>query len=123
MQTTIPLFLLFANAGLGLLLGIRYLRGIRNTPYVVSLHLLLGATALETLAMVLRGSADGSGPPAGTQGPLTASLVAGALFVGLLIPVFGRRSRQVTTVALAFHASLAAAGVILALTWLLHRAS
>lgn len=109
--------LLGAAVCLGIYLGVEYLRGIRSRPVMIGLHLLLGAGGLEVIAMLLKGTPDGTLVAAGTTGHAAALLLLLAMFTGLTAPMVGRGSRRVMNVALAMHASAAAAGFLLLLAW------
>jgi len=113
----IPVLLLVgATAALGLLLGVRYVRREARKPMLVGLHLLLGIGALEVLAYSLWGAQDGAGVPA--QGAAAAIALAAAMFIGLLSPILGRRSRRTMSIALAAHASVATVGIALSVIWI-----
>lgn len=121
MQTQFPLILLAAAAALGLLLATQFLRRVRSSPYVIASHLILGAAALESMVTLISGAPDGSPAPSGGNGRIAAGLLAGAIFVGLMIPLLGKRSRATATAMVAVHVSLAGGGALLATAWLLHR--
>lgn len=118
MHSHLPLFLLGAAAALGLLLGSQFLRGRRNPPMLIGLHLLLGGAGLETLAMLLRGAPDGSPAPAGSLAVMSAGLLVLAMVCGLSAPVLARYSRLGANATVAMHASLAAGGIALLIGWL-----
>jgi len=113
------LLLLGAAAAIGLYMGQRHLRGARNRPMLIGVHLLLGIGGLEVMVMLLWGP-DADPVGAGTRGAagLATILLAAALFCGLLAPLIGRGSRRLMTAALATHAGIAAAGVVALLVWL-----
>jgi hypothetical protein len=114
----VPLLLLLAGAvGLGVLLGVEYLRRVRSRPTVIGLHLLLGAGAVEVMAMLLRGTPDGTASPASAILKTAAGLLAFALCSGLVAPIVGRSSRATMNVALGVHVAGAVAGVLLFLLW------
>jgi len=109
--------LLGAAVCLGVIMGLEYLRGVRSRPAMIGIHLLLGAGGLEVLVMLLNRTPDGEVMPAGPLATAAAALVALALFVGLLAPMIGRRSRRTMNVALATHASIASTGFLVLLVW------
>lgn len=109
------LILVCATAALGLLLGVRYLRREARKPMLIGLHLLLGIGALEVTAYSLWGAQQDGGVP--KLGVAAAFALAAAMFIGLLAPIIGRRSRQTMSVALAAHASVATVGLALVLIW------
>ncbi len=114
----IPILLLItATVGVGLYMGLRYLRRQRNRPTIIGLHFLLGAFSLEPMVVTMRG---GLGHPAEKLSPLAiaaAVFVALALFSGVTAVMIGRQSRQTANIALASHAGLAAAAFALVMTW------
>jgi hypothetical protein len=116
----LPSFILLSAAvALGVVLGLQYLRGERSSPLVMGAHLLLGAGGLETIAMLLRGTPDGTVAEAGSLGRLAAMCLLGGMASGLLAPMIGRRSVQTMNVALITHIGVAAAGFLLFLGWML----
>jgi len=119
MKALPPAVLLCAAVALGVFLGIRYLRRTRNKPVLVGIHLLLGGAGLEVVAMMLRGTPDGDGASGGALVKGAAGLLLAAMISGLLSPMVGRGSRRIMNVALATHASLAAAGFALFIAWAL----
>lgn len=119
-MTMIPvLILICATAALGVLLGIRYIRREARKPMLIGLHLLLGIGALEIVAYSLWGAQQEGGVP--RVGVAAAGALAGAMFIGLLAPILGRRSRQTMNIALTAHASVATAGLALAVIWISSR--
>jgi hypothetical protein len=113
------LILLSAAACLGIIMGIQYLRRVRSRPVMVGIHLLLGAGGLEVLAMMLRGAPDGGAAPARAVGAAAAGVLALALMAGIAVPLIGPRSRRAMNVALATHAGIAGAGLVLLIAWML----
>jgi len=118
MQALALVLLLGATATLGLWLGWRWWQQRRNNPVHSAVHFILGIAGLECLLLMMRG-ADG----ATTRWAQAAALLMGlALMAGFAAPVVARhRGRRAGTVALALHAGLALAGVLVALAWLLVR--
>jgi len=118
MHVNLPLILLAAAAALGLLLGSRFLRGRRNPPMLIGLHLLLGGAGLETLAMMLRGAPDGTPAPTGSLAVMSAGMLVLAMVCGLGAPVLARYSKLGANATVAVHASCAAGGIALLIGWL-----
>jgi len=113
MQLLAPVFLLTAAVVLGILLGLGYLRRRRSNPVVVAFHLLLGLGGLETVALLLRGTPDGSAYSFGTAGKVAALLLVLAALSGLISPLLHRHwPRRVVSMTLATHACFAAAGFL-----------
>ncbi len=116
----IPAVLLLSGAVfLGVLLGLDYLRRVRSRPTMIGLHLLLGAGAVEVVAMLLRGTPGGATIPRAAILQCAAGLLAFALCSGLVAPMIGRRSRLTMNVALLVHVTASASGVVLCLVWLI----
>ena len=101
---------------LGLALAVLHLRGIRK-PVLIGLHLLLGFGALELMVVLLKGTSDSDGLPAGDFGNVSAGFMALAAFVGLLTPILGRRSRLTANAMLLAHGGAGLAGVLLCMAW------
>ena len=101
---------------LGLALAVLHLRGIRK-PVLIGLHLLLGLGALEVMVVLLKGTSDSDGLPAGDFGNVSAGFMALAAFVGLLTPILGRRSRLTANAMLLAHGGAGLAGVLLCMAW------
>ncbi len=115
-----PLLLLGASAALGLWLGIRYLRREPRKPVHVGVHILLGVVGLEGMAMLLRGTPDGTILPAGPVGNAAGLLLILTVMSGFATPMIARRTpRNTGTLALATHAGLGAAGIGLFFFWAL----
>jgi hypothetical protein len=116
-MTIAAVLLLSLAAALGLYLGLCYLRGRRNRPMLIGTHLLLGIGGAEALLLAHRSVASGGAASGSSQANLALGLIAAAIFAGFLAPVVGRNSRATGNLALAAHATLAAAGVGVALVW------
>ncbi len=110
------LILPLAAMALGVVLVGLHLRGIRK-PVLIGLHLLLGLGALEILVVLLKGTPSADGLPAGDFGNVAAGLLALAAFIGLLTPIFGKRSRLIANAMLVAHGSAGVAGVLLCIAW------
>lgn len=112
------LVLLSAAVALGLVLGLQYVRRVGSKPTLIGLHLILGGAGLEGMAILLRGTPDGTRLPAGVLGNAAAILLAMAMITGFASPMIGRRwPRKTGSIALATHAGLAAIGFVLFLAW------
>jgi hypothetical protein len=115
-----PLFLLLGAAvALGIFLGWRYLHHLRNNPVHSAVHLILGVAGLECMVLLMRGAPDGSVIPTQLLGKPAAVLLALTVMAGFAAPIVGRHfGRKTGTGALIAHATLGAAGFILAMAWL-----
>jgi hypothetical protein len=120
MHVTPAIVLLSASVALGLFLGLQYLRRVRSKPALIAVHLMLGGAGLEGMAVLLRGTPDGTVIPAGFLGNMAALLLATAMISGLATPMIGKRSpRKVGSIALATHVGFGAGGFVLFLAWVL----
>jgi hypothetical protein len=108
--------ILTAAVGLGLYLGWLYLRGVRK-PVLNGIHILLGAGALEGLAVLLHGAPNGAVFVARSLGVAALGLFAYAMFSGLTGPVFGRQSRRAGEAILVTHVSAGLIGFAVFLWW------
>jgi hypothetical protein len=106
-----------ATVALGLLLGLRYLRRVRNTPVLIGSHFLLGALSLEPMVVALRGGLGGVAAKPSLAGGLAAGLLTLALLSGVSAVMIGRRSRGTANVALGSHAAVAASAFICLVVW------
>lgn len=114
----IPIVILItATVGFGLYLGLNYLRRVRNKPTIIGVHFLLGAASLEPMVIVLHGGVNGHARPP-LFGILSAAFVGLALLSGVTAVMIGRQSRQTANIALASHASIAAAAFFLMIAWI-----
>lgn len=120
-MTTIPLTLTLAAAvTLGAILGLNYLKGVRNKPMTIAAHLILGILALEQMAMLLAGSSgEGDSQSEHDRGRLTLFLFFAALVAGLVAALIRHRPKE-ANVALAGHVATATAAVLAYLTWIRH---
>jgi hypothetical protein len=105
---------LTAGIGVGVFLGLNYLRGTRRPGWVPA-HLLLGAAGLEQLAMMLQ---DGRKTDLITW---SAGLVALALCCGLLTPIVAGFSRRRAEMVLVTHITAGLSGYLAFLAWLTSR--
>jgi uncharacterized membrane protein YozB (DUF420 family) len=113
------LALVIATMSVGVYMGLRHLRRLRNRPSVIGLHFILGALTLEPLVVVLRGAPNGAGPKPTLLGVLGAIFIMLALFSGVMAVMIGRKSRQTANVALATHAGVATTAFLLLAAWAL----
>ena len=108
--------LLTGAAGLGVYLGMLYLRGERR-PWLIGLHLLLGATGLEGMLILQHGAPNGEVAAGGSLGPVAIVLLGVAMVCGFASPLLSRRSKRNAELALITHVSVAGAGFLLFLAW------
>jgi len=116
MATTLVVLLLVLTLALGVVLGFYYLGGVRK-PVLIGLHIILGAVALEQVAMLLHGAADGSFGASARSGPWAALLIAAAMFFGLIAASLGKLARRTAEFVLVAHALVGIAGFLVFLSW------
>jgi hypothetical protein len=113
--------LLAVSVSVGLYLAIRFLRGARNRPALIALHIVPGLIALEVAVLLMREANRASAGPAGTS-LVKAGLVllVVAILAGVLTPLIARdRPRIVALVSLSTHALLALGAITLIGVWAL----
>ena len=117
---TWPALVVFGSTvGIGLYMGLKYLRGERNNRMLVGVHVLIGIAGLEVLALLLRGAPDGTRLATSQLGPASALLLAAALFTGFLVPLIAAPRPAATGPALAVHAVLGTVAFGALLLWVL----
>ena len=114
----IPIVVLVsATVALGLILGFRYLKRVRNPPTLIGVHFLLGAASLEPMLIVLRGGLGHAAVKLSPVGVAAAGLICVALISGVTAVMVGRKSRQTANLTLATHAGVAATAYLVLLAW------
>ena len=89
----------------------------RRKPVLIGVHLLTGIGALEVLVYYLKDVNSGNGLPPGAYGNVAAAFLGAATFIGLVSPVIGRKSPQLSNWLLAGHMSCGIIGVTTAIVW------
>ena len=117
MITLLIVAMVATNVGLGAWLGLRYLRRAPRARNLVGLHLLIGLSMVEVLAVMLRGSPDGSDIGARPYAVAAAGLLAGAMLSGLAAPTIGQSRPRATGPALAVHATVATTAFVAVVVW------
>lgn len=113
---TFPVTLiLIASATIGTILLLNYFKGIRK-PLLTGAHLILGAAALEQMAMLLRGAPNGDSVPFEPLAKTVAGLLAVAMGLGFATPLM-RNSRQTMNLMLTGHVVVAVSACLLFLVW------
>lgn len=117
-MTAAPLtIILLGSTTLGILLFLKYLRGERGEPLWIGVHLILGAAALEQMAMLFRGAPNGKSWPAEGLLKTAGFLFVVAMMLGFASPLLMGRSRSNGATALWAHVGVAGTGVVLFLAW------
>ena len=91
---------------IGIYMGWQFLRGVRNPPMLVAIHLLLGLGSLEVLAVILRGAPNGSHVVDRDGILLAAGLLAGALLTGFAVPLIAKPVPDAIGISIATHAGI-----------------
>ena len=105
--------LLLATVALGALVGFHYLARSRR-PWLVSLHLVLGAAGVWLFFLLLHAPPEGRNPPPG----LVAGILLGAAVLGGLLPrLIARRARRAAEWLLVAHVFTGLAGFLVFLSW------
>jgi hypothetical protein len=107
------------TVAIGLLMGLRYLRRLRNPPTLIGVHFLLGALSLEPMLIAMRGGLGVAATKPSPVGVAAAGLIALALISGVTAVMVGRKSRQTANITLLAHAGVAATAYLLVLAWAL----
>jgi hypothetical protein len=117
---TWPALVVFGSTvGIGLYMGLNYLKGQRNNRNLVAAHILIGIAGLEVFALLLRGAPDGTRLADSQLGPAAALLFAAALFSGFIVPLIAKPRPATTGPALAVHAVFGTVGFGVLLLWVL----
>jgi len=111
------LIVLCLAVGLGIYLGMLYLRGERR-PKLIGYHLILGATTIEGTLVLIHGAPNGEIMLATDIGTIAAGLFAASLLTGFIGPLLARRSRSQAEVVLVTHVGVGLAGFAAFLMWM-----
>jgi hypothetical protein len=116
MSATPVTLILLAAGTLGVIMFLKFLRGERNGGGMIATHLILGAAALEQIALLFRGAPNGEAWPSEPMLKTGAAFLAFAMMSGFAAPLL--RSSNGTKM-LYIHVGLGAAGALLVLAWVL----
>jgi len=112
------LAMLTSASGVGLWLGVDYLRRRRMRPGMIGAHFLLGAASLEVMVMTIHGGPALQKTAPGAIGILALAATGLAMASGLIAGLIARRSRRTADLTLATHTTFAMAGLLLFLIWI-----
>jgi hypothetical protein len=93
------------------------LRGQRKGN-LIGAHFMLGIGAVAVVVFFLKDINGGEGIPAGSYGNVAAGLLALALFIGLINPVWARDNPVLSNALLVAHVASAVGGVVAAALWI-----
>jgi hypothetical protein len=112
---TLAFVLLLSTALLGGVLAARHPRTEYAPPGPVfgALHGLVGIAGFTALLLSLRGPPRGETMGVGQFGRFSAALLAAALVVAIPIAVMRLRRRDISSVVIAAHATIAVSGVVI----------
>lgn len=116
MSTTPVSLILLASAGLGIYMFLKFLRGERNTGGMIATHLILGAAALEQIALLFRGAPNGETWPSDSMLKTAAMFLVFAMMTGFAAPLL-RSSNGVKV--LYIHVGVGAIGALMLLGWVM----
>jgi hypothetical protein len=117
-----PALIVFGlTVAIGLYMGLRFLKGERNSPMLIGTHFLLGAGGMEVLVLAIHGTPMTPPIPLGTYGQPVIILFVMALISGVAAQLVFKNSVSAGTIALGAHALIAATGFGLLVTWLVWR--
>jgi hypothetical protein len=104
------------NVAIGLWLGWGFLKRRPRSRVVVGVHLIIGLSMLEVLAVMLKKATDSGNAGALPLAQIASALLAAALLTGFAGPVLSQSKPGVKAPMLAAHAAaaLSAFGVVLA---------
>jgi len=115
--TAIPvLALITAAVGLGLFVGLLYLRHVRR-PVLIAFHFLLGAIGTEGFVQFLHGPSSRGANRAGAFGDLALVLFIATLLSGLIASLLVRGAPRSSKFVLATHAGVGLVGFGILVTW------
>lgn len=117
----VPILLVITvGAALGIYLAWRVLRGERGRPAVIGAHVILGVIGLEGVAMLIMGAPNGADPATGQLVRSAGLFLVLAVMSGFATPLIAKkRPRAVGLTAIGVHATIAAIGFGLLVTWAL----
>lgn len=117
----VPILLVITvGAALGIYLAWRALRGERGRPAVIGAHVILGVIGLEGVAMLIMGAPNGADPATGQLVKSAGLFLVLAVMSGFATPLIAKkRPRAVGLTAIGVHATIAAIGFGLLVTWAL----
>lgn len=115
MYATIMLVLVASTIG-GYLFW-KFLRKEPRNPVLTGVHLLVGLACVETTAMLIHGTPDGTRAQYTSTTSVMMIALGAAILTGLLSPLIAKQSRQGGTALLYGHVGLASLGLGMMAWW------
>jgi hypothetical protein len=105
------------NVAIGLWLGWGFLKRQPRSRVLVGVHLIIGLSMLEVLAVMLKTATDSGNAAALPLAQIASGLLAAALLTGFAGPVLSQSKPATRTPILASHAAVALAAFGMVLWW------
>ena len=115
--TFIIITMVATNVAIGLWLGWGFLKRRPRSRMLVGVHLILGLSMLEVLAIMLKQATDSGSAAAKPLSQIASGLLAAALFSGLVAPLLAQSKPGTKAPALAVHAAVALSAFGAVLVW------
>jgi hypothetical protein len=117
MKMYATILLVVVASAIGGFLFWKFLRKEARAPVLVGVHLLVGLACVETTAMLLHGTPDGTRAQYTSYTSAMMIALGAAILTGLLSPLIAKQSRQGGTALLYGHVGVATLGLGLMLWW------
>jgi hypothetical protein len=105
------------NVGIGLWLGWGFLQRQPRSRVLVGIHLIIGLSMLEVLAVMLKQATDSGNAAARPLSQIASGLLAAALLTGLGAALLGQSKPGSKAPTLAVHAAVALSAFGAVLLW------
>ncbi len=115
--TVIIIAMVGTNVAIGLWLGWGFLKRRARSRTLVGVHLILGLSMLEVLAVLLKRATDAGDVTAKPVSQIASGLLAAALLSGLTAPLLAQSKPGTKAPALAVHATIALSAFAAVLVW------
>jgi hypothetical protein len=115
--TFIIIAMVGSNVAIGLWLGWGFLKRRPRSRMVVGVHLLIGLSLLEVLAIMLKQATDSGNAAALPLAQIASALLAAALLTGFAGPLIGQSKPRTVAPILATHAAVALSAFGFVLLW------
>ena len=115
--TVIIVAMVATNVAIGLWLGWGFLKRRPRSRTLVGVHLIIGLSMLEVLAVLLKRATDSGDALARPLSQIASGLLAAALLTGLVAPLLAQSRPGTKTPALAVHAAVALSAFAAVIVW------